>query len=211
MSDTPFSQCSLLEAKISEIADPHVQEVMQLMRAESQHHYHNYCSVLQSAVSTLQHSIDAWRPQPPIPLAPGELPQYIVAEGGSSQSSPKSASCGISLTSSMTDRSLILSQEGGVVCLKCLFCVHYHIIEKSHYQHYDRLLTRFESGKRYSGKCCIPDNHWIFSVDGFGDSKEAIGRKFISTYLSYLHSGNEKHIDPQRAAALVAWLNSIRP
>jgi hypothetical protein len=217
MTDSCFAQSSLLDDKISEITDPHVQEVMKLMRAENQHHYASYCSVVQSAVSTLelsfQRHMESWRQLPPVPLAPDSLPQFIVAaDGNSSQSSPKSSSCGVSLSSSMSDRLAILSQDGGsVVGLKCLFCFHYHVIEKSHYQHYDRFLTRYESGKRYGGKCCIPDNHWLFSLVGFGDSKEAIVRKFITNYLSHLHSGNEKTIDPHRAAALVAWLNSIRP
>lgn len=216
-----FAEGPALDAMIAQVPDQHTQTIFRLMRAESLHQYRNYCAVVQGAVASMQQSFTqqmaSFRSsvnQPPMPIAVCPLPQFIAADaqhsGSSNQSSPKSASNGgsFSCNSSLTDRD-IMSQDGVVIGLKCLFCSHYHVIEKSHCQHYDRLLGRVESGERYYGKCIIPDNHWICRLEGFGGSKKEIVQKFFSIYLSHLHSGNEKNIDPGRASSLVAWLNSL--
>lgn len=216
-----FAEGLALDVMIAQVPDRNTQTIFRLMRAESLHQYQNYCAVLQGAVATMQQSFTqemaSFRSSvvlPPMPIAVGSLPQFIAADAqhssSSNQSSPKSVSNGgsFSCNSSQTDRD-IMSQEGVVIGLKCLFCSHYHVIEKSHCQHYDRLLGRVDSGERYYGKCIIPDNHWICRLEGFGDSKKEIVRKFFSTYLSHLYSGNEKNIDPGRASSLVAWLNSL--
>jgi hypothetical protein len=220
-STDDFAEGSALDAMIAQVPDHNTQAIFRLMRAESRHQYLNYCAVVQGAVATMQQSFNqemaSFRSsvmQPPMPIASGPLPQFIAADvqhsGSSNQSSPKSLSNGgsFSCNSSLTDRD-IMSQDGVVIGLKCLFCSHYHVIEKSHCQHYDRLLGRVESGERYYGKCIIPDNHWVCRLEGFGDCKKEIVRKFFSIYLSHLHSGNEKNIDHGRASSLVAWLISL--
>ena len=216
-----FAEGLALDAMIAQVPDQNTQTIFRLMRAESLHQYQNYCAVLQGAVATMQQSFTqemaSFRSSvvlPPMPIAVCSLPQFIAADaqhsGSSHQSSPKSASNdgSFSCNSSLTDRD-IMSQDGVVIGLKCLFCSHYHVIEKSHCQHYDRFLGRVESGERYYGKCIIPDNHWIYRLEGFGSSKKEIVRKFFSIYLTHLHRGNEKNIDPGRASSLVAWLNSL--
>jgi hypothetical protein len=205
-----IAEGSALDAMIAQVPDHNTQAIFRLMRAESHHQYLNYCSVVQGAVATMQQSLN----QEMASLRSGPLPLFIAADvqhsDSSNQSSPKSHSNGgsFSCNSSLTDRD-VMSQDGVVIGLKCLFCPHYHVIEKSHCQHYERFLGRVESGERYCGKCIIPDHHWICRLEGFGDCTKEIVRKFFSIYLSHLHSGNAKNIDSGRASSLVAWLNSL--
>lgn len=220
MSDGPIDAASNdhIAVMITQVSDSHVQEVLRLMHHANQHQFQSYCSVVTKAVADMQqsfHSEIAYARSgamyAPMPVQPQpELPLFIDANVRSSNSSPSLHSDGsFSSHSSMTDRVAIRSTNGSIIGLKCLFCHHYHVIEKSHCQHYDRLLSRIESGERYCGKCVIPDAHWIFQLHGFGDSKAAIVRKFITTLLSHLRSGNEKSIDPIRAGCVVQWLDSL--
>jgi hypothetical protein len=204
---------------ITRVADSQVQAVLRLMHSANQHQFQSYCSVVTKAVADMQQSFlsamtyeRSGMMHPPMPLAPQPvLPLFIDANPRSSSSSPSTDTGGGSFSShsSMTDGVAIRSSDGALIGLKCLFCHHYHVIEKSHCQHYDRLLSRVETGERYFGKCVIPDTHWIYQLAGFGESKEAIARKFITTLLSHLRSGNEKSIDPSRAGCLVQWLQSL--
>ena len=201
-----------IDVMISQVADRQVQDVLRVMHQQHQKQYQSYVDVVEGAVSRMQQSFNERLHPPPMPV-----PLFIEAQGRSSpgvggSSSPKFGSDSggsFSCHSSMTDSVAIKSQEGAIVGLKCLFCPHFHLIEKSHYQHYDRMLSRLETGVPYSGKCFIPDTHWLFRLVGFGDNRLDIVRKFLSTLLSHLHSGNEKAIDPVRAANVVAWLSSL--
>ena len=201
-----------IDVMISQVADRQVQDVLRVMHQQHQKQYQSYVDVVEGAVSRMQQSFNERLHPPPMPV-----PLFIEAQGRSSpgvggSSSPKFGSDSggsFSCHSSMTDSVAIKSQEGAIVGLKCLFCPHFHLIEKSHYQHYDRMLSRLETGVPYSGKCLIPDTHWLYRLVGFGDNRLDIVRKFLSTLLSHLHSGNEKAIDPVRAANVVAWLSSL--
>jgi hypothetical protein len=210
------------DSMIDSISDRHIQNTLRAMRAENDRQYNLYRRALDDCVADIKTSFRAEIQSlaavnaPPVPLSVNQFPEFIQASvqfESSGQSSPHQASShdssqSFSVASSMTDRADVVCQNGHIIALRCLFCTHYHFIEKSHYQHLDRLLTRLESGESYSGKCVVTDSHWLFQHYGVGQSKLDAVRLFIRQYLSHLHAGNDKNINPDRAAKLVTWLDS---
>jgi hypothetical protein len=212
---------------IDRVSDRNVQAVLREMQAQNIRHYTMYQQSMMQCVddikSTVRSEIQLLASlsacAPPVPLNGMPYPEFIQASipngrESSGQSSPhvsssQNSSQSLSATSSLTDRPDIVCDNGQIIGLKCLFCTHYHFIEKSHYQHLDRLLTRLEQGEPYSGKCVIPDTHWLYLTFGVGDSKLNAVRLFIRNYLSFLQSGNEKGIHPDRAVRLITWLDSL--
>jgi hypothetical protein len=212
---------------IDRVSDRNVQAVLREMQAQNVRHYRlyeqsmlQYVDDIKSTVrSEIQSLVSLNVCAPPVPLNGMPYPEFIQASiamgrNSSGQSSPHVSSSqnsgdSLSATSSLTDRPDIVRDNGQIMGMKCLFCTHYHFLEKSHYQHLDRLLTRLEKSEPYSGKCVIPDTHWLYLSFGVGDSKLNAVRLFIRKYLSFLQSGNEKGIHPDRAIRLITWLDSL--
>lgn len=175
---------------IDRVSDRNVQAVLREMQAQNVRHYSLFQQSMLKCVddikstvrSEIQSLVSLNLYAPPVPLDGMPYPEFIQASipmrrDSSGHSSPHGASSrnssqSISATSSWTDRPDIVCDNGQIIGLKCLFCTHYHFIEKSHYQHLDRLLTRLEQGESYSGKCVIPDTHWLYLTIGVGDSNE---------------------------------------
>jgi hypothetical protein len=215
----------VVDTMIDRVSDRHVQDALREIVAQNERQYSMYCRALEDCVSDIKTTVRSELRSlaainvcaPPVPLGANQYPEFIqacVPLSSSGQSSPHVASSrgssqSLSASSSMTDRADIVCDKGHIIGLKCLFCTHYHVIEKSHCQHLDRLLSRLESGESYSGKCVIPDGHWLYLHFGDGVSKLDAARSFIRMYVSHLHSGNDKNIHPDRAFKLVSWLDSF--
>jgi len=214
---------SSVDSMIDGISDHHVQHTLRVMQAHNDRQFGMYRQALADCAEDIKTSLlgqfqlmaSSLSCAPPVPVGAVVYPSFIQAGAvsGSSDSSPvvpssQGSNQSLSATSSFTDRPDVKCHDGQIIGLKCLFCPHYHFIEKSHYQHMDRLLTRFETGVPYSGKCVIPDSHWLY-LQFPGKSKVEAVREFIRQYLSFLYSGNEKRIDPEHAVRLVNWLDSL--
>ena len=212
-----------VDSLIDAISDRNVKNALREMQAQSVRQFHMYNQTLKDCVDEIKVSFRTEMQSfaaanacaPPAPVGAQQYPPFIhatAAFGGSGASSPhldsSTSNQSLSATSSMTDRPDVVCEGGHIIGLKCLFCPHYHFIEKSHYQHFDRLLTRVESGEPYQGRCVIPDSHWLYHHYGVGQSQRDSVVLFIRRYLSHLHSGNDKNIHPERAIQLVAWLDS---
>jgi hypothetical protein len=199
---------------ISAISDRQVQAALHKMNENNAASFNRVFGMISSVVTEMQsHSKDmqwmktTWQAQF-APLPPASFPVFQEGRTPSARSSTPSGS----LHSVMTDGSDAVATAGsaGVIGLRCLFCNHQHVLEKSHYQHYDRLLKRVVSGAAYSGSCVIPSDHWLFRhFGGPNVSQTDAIRLFINKYLSFLQHGNESFIDPGRAAKVADWLMSL--
>jgi hypothetical protein len=201
---------------ISSVTDVHIRAVLWQMHADNQRQHDNHQREMSLVTSMLQHvaadvrSLASQSKSAP----PVVYPQFVGAAGDSPKSQSfsdlSSDPLSISAPSSLTDKVECQVGSGSVVVLRCLFCCHYHTIEKSHCQHYIRLRDRYVKSEHYTGKCVIPSNHWIFQNPAFGGASETeVIRNFIEKYLSHLASSNDKNINPERAAQLCSWLESI--
>lgn len=199
-----------IDEMIASVQDDHVRDTMSMLLAENRRFRLEYnrqmecfSGVLFSVAADVK-TLASRANSPP-------LPQFISAVDRDPLTPDLTATGSDTQPSSLTDRSEFASCDSRcAIVLKCLFCPHYHAIEKSHHQHYSRLRDRFLNSEPYSGKCRIPLDHWIFrSFGGAGQDPSQIVSNFMQKYLSFLASGNEKNINPERAAQLCAWLESI--
>jgi hypothetical protein len=197
---------------ISALGDRHVQSVLREMHDHNTRSFDRITGLLSAAMIEMQSCSrdmqwvkSTWQAQF-APLPPSSFPVFEDVRTPSARSSTPSGS----LNSVMTDDPVTVAASTGVIGLRCLFCNHHHVLEKSHYQHYDRLLQRVVSDTPYSGSCVIPSDHWLFKHFGGPNVSpcDAV-RLFIQKYLSFLQHGNAAYIDPGRAANVAAWLSSL--
>jgi hypothetical protein len=204
-----------VDGMIAAVSDTHVRDTLSRMQAENRRFQEDHSRQIQSFSSILLSvAADVRALASKSNYAP-PLPQYIAAAGDSpvlrSLTPSDSQTSSFTPPSSLTDKTeLAAGNSRSAVVLKCLFCTHYHVIEKSHCQHYTRLRDRFVNSEQYNGPCSIPRDHWIFRNFGTaGQDESEIVQNFIQKYLSHLASSNEKNVNPQRAAQLCAWLETI--
>jgi len=203
------------DTMISLVPDYHLRHTLLQMQAESRRLHEaqhrslaSFSSMLQNVATDVRNLVLQSGTAPPV-----VYPQFIEAAGSPTLRSNSGSVSSYTPPSSLTDGSEIAG-VGSVspVVLKCLFCRHFHVREKSHCQHYSRLRDRVVGEEHYTGECVIPDNHWIYRNFGkAGQSEKEVVSSFISTYLAFLASSNEKSINPERAARLCAWLQSLAP
>jgi hypothetical protein len=203
------------DSMISLVPDYHLRNTLLQMQAESRclHEAHHrslasFSSMLQNVATDVRNLVVQSGTAPPV-----VYPQFIEAAGTPTLRSNSGSVSSFTPPSSLTDSSEIAGLESvSPVVLKCLFCPHFHVREKSHCQHYSRLRDRVVDEEHYTGQCVIPGNHWIYRNFGKADqSEKEVVSSFITTYLSFLASSNEKSINPERAARLSAWLQTIAP
>jgi hypothetical protein len=205
-----------VESMIAAVSDSHVRDTLSRMQADNRRfqdehnrQFQSFSSILLSVAEDVRTLANKSSSAPPV-----VYPQFIAAADDSptlhSLSASDSQASSFTPPSSLTDKAELGVGSGSVVVLRCLFCHHYHTIEKSHCQHYTRLRDRYVNSEHYSGRCIIPRNHWIFTnFATAGQSDVEVVQNFVQKYLSHLASSNDKNVDPQRAAKLCAWLETI--
>ena len=199
---------------IDAVRDPATRQCLQFIVSDQQAHvasvvqsYDRVAGLLSDVVRELREtksevrSLKASLP-PPSPLSP-LYPCFVAAASASSTGSPS-----LSLGSSNSGSGSSCSQLPSGISLRCLFCLHSHLTEKIHCQHLDRLRRRCISGEAYTGDCVVPPDHWLH-LNFYGECSASV-QAFIHQYVSHLASSYKHGVDPDRAARLHTWLDSLR-